>query len=445
MLGVLFLMRPVRAALVVALGAEMFLPELVTLKVPFMPPLDKHNLPYLCILVACLLRCPRRVTRLPKERWMVVLALLMLVGGVITGLTNGDSLVFGPGGEVFIRGLNLKDGLYMGIAGFVTTLLPMYLGYALFRKREDLNDLIAALAIAGLVYLPFAMVELRMSPQWHRWIYGYAQHDFLQTIRWGGYRPMVFMSHGLALARFLLASVICLVILARARRFLFGLPIRLLAWTQFLVLVACKSTGAIVFALVGVPIVALVKPKRQVLVAALLAFAIVLYPALRSSGLFPVAPILEAAGAVQTDRADSLAFRFINEDALLARARQRIFFGWGEYDRNAIRDEAGRKSSVFDGYWIIRLSVNGIVGFIAAFGPLLIPVLWARRLMPSVAQENDQWIVAGMASLLTLLALDLIPNGLFAYYPYLIAGVLTRRLRELTTEARRRELEPEAG
>ena len=228
MLGVLFLMRPVRAALVVAFGAEMFLPELVTLKVPFMPPLDKHNLPYLCILVACLLRCPKRVTRLPKERWMVAMALLMLAGGVLTGLTNRDSLVFGAGGEVFIRGLDLKDGMYMGISGFLATLLPMYLGYALFRKREDLGDLIAALAIAGLVYVPFAMVELRMSPQWHRWIYGYAQHDFLQTIRWGGYRPMVFMSHGLALARFLLASVICLVILARARRRLFGLPIRLL-------------------------------------------------------------------------------------------------------------------------------------------------------------------------------------------------------------------------
>ena len=441
MVGLFFVMRPVRAALAVALGAEMFLPEWVTLKVPLMPPFDKHNLPYLCILVACLLRCPGRVTKLPRERWMLVMALLLLAGGVLTSLTNGDTLILGTNGQVVIPGLNLKDGFYMGISEFLCTLLPLYLGYALLRKSEDFEDLVAGLAIAGMVYVPFVMIELRMSPQMHRWIYGYAQHDFLQTIRWGGYRPMVFMSHGLAVARFLLTSVFCLVILGRYRRALLGLPVRFLAWTQFLVLVACKSTGAIVFALVGIPLVALARPKRQLLVAALLASIIVLYPALRLFDVVPVARILEAAGAMQADRADSLAYRFNNEDAVLAHARERILFGWGEYDRNAVHDVDGQKISVLDGYWIIRLSINGVLGFITAFGPLLIPVLWARRRLSSFTRERDQWLVAGVAFTLTLITLDLIPNGLFAYSPYLIAGALTRRLRELKAEARERELE----
>ena len=436
MVGLFFVMRPGPAALAAAFGAEMFLPEWVTFKLPLMPPFDKHNLPYLCILVGCLLRCPGKVIKLPKERWIVVLALLLLAGGVLTSLTNGDSIILGSNGQVYIPGLNLKDGLYMGISEFLGTFLPLYLGYALFRKADDFGDLVAGVGIAGLVYVPFAMVELRMSPQWHRWIYGYAQHDFAQTLRWGGYRPMVFMSHGLAVARFFLASVFCLVIFGRYRRTLMGLPTRFWAWTQFLVLIACKSTGAIVFALAGIPLVALTKPKRQLLVAALLASIIVLYPALRLADLVPVGQILEAAGAVQTDRADSLAYRFSNEDAVLARTRKRIAFGWGEYDRNAIYDEEGRKISVLDGYWIIRLSMSGILGFITTFAPLLIPVLRARRLLPSVANEKDQWMVAGVALLLTFLSLDLIPNGLWAYYPYFIAGALTRRLRELRTEAR---------
>ncbi len=445
MVGVFFLLRPVQAALVVALGAEMFLPERVTFKVPLMPLFDKHNLPYFCILAACLLRHPAWVTKLPKQRWIVVLALLLLVGGVVTGLTNTDSLIFGTNEQVFIPGLNFKDGCYMGISNFVGTFLPLYLGYALCRKSEDFDQLVAALAIAGLVYIPFAMVELRMSPQWHRWIYGYAQHDFEQTIRWGGYRPMVFMSHGLALARFFLAAACSLVILGRYRHVLLGLPVRFLAWTQFLVLVACKSTGAIVFALAGIPLLALARPKRQLFVAALLAYTIVLYPVLRLSGIFPVARILDAAGSVEADRASSLAVRFENEDALLARARERMLFGWGEYDRSTVHDEEGQKTSVLDGYWIIRLSMNGIVGFITAFAPLLIPVLWARRLLPTIGSDKDQRLVAGVALLLTLLALDLIPNGLFAYYPYFIAGALTRRLRELRAEAQERELVPEAA
>ena len=201
MVGVFFVLRPALAALVVAFGAEMFLPEGASFKLPLMPYFDKHNLPYLCILAACLLRCPGRVTKLPKERWIVLLALLLVAGGVMTGMTNGDSLIFGGGEQVFIPGLTVKDGFFMGISQFLGTFLPFYLGYALFRRAEDFEDMIAALAIAGLVYIPFAMVELRMSPQWHRWIFGYAQHAFDQTIRWGGYRPMVFMSHGLGLAQ----------------------------------------------------------------------------------------------------------------------------------------------------------------------------------------------------------------------------------------------------
>lgn len=439
MVGVFFVMRPVPAALVVALGSEMFLPEGPAFKLPLMPYFGKHTLPYLCILIACLLRYPGRVTKPPREKWILGLALLLIVGGVLTSLTNKDSLVFGSEGQVFITGLDIKDGFYMGISNFVGTFLPFYLGYALFRKSEDLEQLAAGMAAAALVYIPFALVELRLSPQWHRWVYGYAQHSFDQTLRWGGYRPMVFMTHGLAVAQFFLAAAFFLVVLAKFRRRIFGLPIRFLAWTQLIVLIACKSTGSIVYALAGVPLLAWAKPKRQLLVAVVLAWITLFYPLLRLSGYFPVADLLDAARSVQTERADSLAFRFRNEDDLLARTRERIFFGWGEYGRNMVRDENGRSYSVFDGFWIIRLSVNGLVGFISSFGPLLIPVFLTRRHLALLVEEKSKWMVAGVAFTLTILAVDLIPNGLWACYPYLIAGALTRRLREAKAEKKERE------
>ncbi len=437
--GIFFVVRPVPAALIVALGGEMFLPEGASFKLPFMPIFDKHNLPCLCILVACLMRCPGRVTKLPKERWITLLALLLIVGAVITGFTNGDSLVFGDAGEVFVPGLTIKDGLAMGLSNFVGSFVPFYVAYALFRKSDDFEKLVSGLAIAGLVYIPFALVELRLSPQWHRWIYGYGQSAFDQTIRWGGYRPMIFMPHGLAVARFFLTATFFLVILVKFRRTLVGLSTRFLAWTQFIVLVACKSTGAIIFALAGVPLLALAKPKRQLLVAAVLAWITVLYPLLRLSGIFPVKGVLDAAGVVGAERTESLAFRFVNEDALLARARSRIFFGWGEYGRNVIHDGLGKGVSILDGYWIIRLSVNGLVGFIATFGPLLIPILLARRRLSSFRDEKDKVIVAGVAFTLAILALDLIPNGQWGCYSFLIAGALTRRLRALKEDSRERE------
>lgn len=437
-----FVMRPVPAALLVAFGTEMFLPEGTHYKFPFMPEFDKHNLPYLCILIACLLRCPGRVTKLPKEWWINLLALAVVAGGVITGLTNKDSLTFGNAQQVFIPGLTIKDGFFMGISSFFEAFVPFYVGYALFRSRDDFGRMVTGLAIAGLVYVPFALVELRMSPQWHRWVYGYGQSVFDQTIRWGGYRPMIFMSHGLALARFFVATVFALVILGKTRRRLFGLPLRFLAWMQFLVLVACKSTGAIVLAVAGLPLLIFAKPKRQLQVATVLAWITVLYPVLRFSGIFPVGSMLEAAGTLQSERAGSLAFRFVNEDALLARARERFIFGWGEYGRNVVHDEEGKSTSVLDGHWIIRLGVNGLVGFITTFGPLLIPVLWARRRVAGMSDSRDQVAIAGIAFTLTFLALDLIPNGLWACYPFFIAGALSRRIREVVAEERSAAFEP---
>jgi hypothetical protein len=140
---------------------------------------------------------------------------------------------------------------------------------------------------------------------------------------------------------------------------------------------------------------------------------------------------LDAAGALQEDRRGSLAFRFANEDLLLAHARERLLFGWGTYGRNRVFDAAGRDISVTDGFWIIILGIAGLVGFLVAFGVLLWPVIWARRRLRNHGDDQDKRHLAGLALILALTAVDLIPNGLWCYYPYLFAGALMRRLREL--------------
>jgi len=236
-----------------------------------------------------------------------------------------------------------------------------------------------------------------------------------------------------------LAATLSLIMLARSRRRIFGLSTRFLAWTQFVVLVACKSTGSIIYAIGSGPLVALAKPKRQLLVAVILAWITLLYPLLRLSGVFPVASFLEAAGALQEERAGSLGVRFFNEDTLLARARERLLFGWGEYGRNIVRDQYGNSLSVLDGFWIIRLSMNGLVGFLSNFGPLLVPVFLTRRHLSRFAKDRDKVFMAGGAITLVLLTVDLIPNAMWASYPFMIAGALTRRLREAKAEPREGE------
>ncbi|HEX9298371.1 MAG TPA: hypothetical protein VF881_21185 [Polyangiaceae bacterium] len=419
-----FLTRPERATVFVLLGALLFLPERVHFKFPYLPPLTKENIPYLCVLVGMLLRAPRRVLHLPRERWLTFLTLALLAGAIGTALTNEDTLRYGTYRITIVPGLTVKDGLFTGIDQALRAALPLYLGLAIFRTPRDLRDLLAGFAIAGLIYIPFTLVEMRMSPQFHYWVYGYHQHSFLQTMRWGGYRPMVFMSHGLALARFLVVAIMAALLVAPQRRTLLGIPTRVAAGLLFVALILCKSTAAIAYGVFAILLLVLGRVRLRQAVAIALAAVVVLYPALRAADLFPVTNMVSVASDVDTDRQQSLQFRFENEDALLAKARQRIVFGWGEYNRSAIFDDMGRPSSVTDGHWIVLFGILGAVGFASAFGMLLLPVFLARRRLRAIPDKSTRMLLAGTSLILGVIAIDLIPNGLFANYPYLMAGAL---------------------
>src|SRR5215471_3878004 len=433
------LMRPERAAALVILGGVIFLPEagggasLVTFfRFPFIPHLTKDNIPYICVLLGLLIRAPGRLKNRPKERWFTVLLVALILGGLATGLTNGDALRYGKYQIREITGLTLKDGAYIAFNETLHVGLPFFLGACPFRTPKSLRDFLAAFAVAGLLYIPFALVEMRLSPQFHNWVYGYHQHSFDQTLRWGGYRPMVFMAHGLSLARFfLIAFVAALLVASKKRKKILGLSTRAVGVLLLVTIVLCKSTGAILLAAAALPLVAFGGTRLRQGVAVAITSVVLLYPALRGANLFPISEMLEAAGEVAAEREQSLLFRFQNEDQLLAKARERIFFGWGEYGRNSNYDEFGRPASVTDGFWIVLMSCYGLVGFVAEFGILLIPIFLARRRLPKIRDKDDAMLIAGLSLLLAVVAIDLLPNGLWSPYPYLLAGALTGATRSI--------------
>jgi hypothetical protein len=425
-----FATTPQRAAVWTVLGYELFMPEVASFKFPLMPYLDKHNLPYVCIMIGCLLKCPGKVTRVPKERWFVVLTIVVIVGGLLTSWTNRD-----PAHREFmlppLPGLDLKDGCSLAITLFTTTALPFYVGYALFRTGVDLRALLAGFAAGSFIYIPFELWEIRFSPNIHRLVYGFFQDAFDETMRWGGYRPLVFMKHGLALARFSVVATMAAFVFGPKPRSVFGIPWKVGKWILATMLVLCKSTGAIIFAAFSLPLLTRNKPKRTLRVALVLASIVLLYPALRLSELFPTTQIVQLSNSTMgADRTSSIDFRFHCEESLLARARERAVFGWGSYGRNFSYDMHGRPT-VSDGQWIILFGMFGVVGFAAAFGILLAPIFRCRKNMRAIADPDDQKLVAGACLILAIIAADLLPNGMWGYYPYLLAGALTRVTREL--------------
>lgn len=427
-IGLVFVTTPQRAVILAVLGSELFMPEVVNFKFPFMPAWDKHTLPYVCVLIGCLLKRPRLVTRVPKERWILVLTILLVGGGIATGLANSQAMersLLTP-----LPGLNLKDSLALSATDFVNAAMPFYVGYVLFRRGADLRLLLAGFSVGAVIYIPFELWEIRMSPQLHRIVYGFFQDAFDETVRWGGYRPLVFMKHGLALARFSVIAAMAPFVFGARPRAVFGVPWSAMRWFLLVVLVLCKSTGAVLYLILSLPLLLWSRPRRELAVATLLSAIVVLYPVLRMSALIPTEQILQLSHSiVGPERTQSVQFRFENEDKLLAHARERPVFGWGSYGRNFVFDRYG-KPAVSDGYWIIQFGGLGMVGFMGSFGFLLLPIYLARRRLPRIGDPDDRRLIAGTSMILAIVAVDLLPNGMWGLYPFLLSGALAGVTRE---------------
>jgi len=430
-----FTMRPERAALASIFGGLLFLPEVTSFRLPMLPPFTKQTIPYLSVLLAYTVRRPKRVWRLPEEKWVLLVVAALVVDGIGIWRTNRDPLVVGDWHKLTLPGLTFTDGMFLALDNIFTCAIPFFLGGVIVRDVNDLLGLLRTLVKAALVYSFFALIELRMSPQLHRWIYGFAQHSFSQAIRFGGYRPMIFMAHGLAVGLFFSVSLMASTGLPAGVRVWRMKPRTVFIYLAIMVLL-CKSTSAAVYALACVPIMVFAKPRKAQKMAMVLAAVVLAYPSLRQAGLFPTEQVVSAATSlVGAERAESMAFRFRNEDALTEKARERPWFGWGAYGRNVNYDENARPVSVTDGLWIIDLSMGGMMAFASLFGLLVIPIFLAAKRLGKLPPDETR-LVSSLSLMVAVTAIDLLPNGLFSNYPYFLSGALLAVSQSLVKNAK---------
>ncbi len=417
-------MRPNQAAMLVILGGMLFLPEGSYFDAPLVPPFGKHEIAAICALLGLLVRSPGRL-RLPRlGRGADFFLVLVGLSGTITIFLNHDAVSYGP---TLLPGMRLRDVLSFGIRDVLDVLLPYLVGRMCIQSTRDVRALLRVVLGLGLVYSLLIMFELRFSPNLHRWIYGHhAREDFSQTIRWGGYRPTVFMEHGLAVA--LLAMVVALfaAVQTRLRKRHWGLPSW--CWTLYftVIMVLCRGTGAILLGTVALVAILWTSPRKQLRLAAIVATICFIYPCLRFTGFFPKDTIVNlASSAISPDRAASIKVRFDNEDLLMEHVDKRLWFGWGSNGRNRIYDSEGNDTVITDGYWIILLSVGGVTLLYCMFGVMLMSIFSALRVLRKVPERSDQQILAGLALVAACYVFDLLPNGMFNQAPLFYAGALT--------------------
>jgi hypothetical protein len=305
--------------------------------------------------------------------------------------------------------------------------------------------LLKSLPTALIFYSLPMLLELRISPQLHRLAYGYHPHEFIQQVRAGGYRPVVFLEHGLALALLTSLAVIAAVIATRAKWRILRAPAGAVAGYLGVLLLLCKSLAAIIYATVLTPVVLFTRPRTWVKVACVAILIVCAYPLLRWHGVIPVERISAAANSISADRSGSFNLRIRNEAQLLAKANEKPLLGWGTWGRNRVYDRnTGRDLSVTDGQWIIQFGMYGWFGYLSLFGLLAASAFGAlRNLSNKVTPATIA--LGGLTLLLAVYVIDLIPNANQMSLTLLLAGsvaasgrvrVPTRRERTAPEPAR---------
>lgn len=409
---------PTKAMIVSFLGGLLFLPQKAGFKLPLIP--DYQGMIATCygILIAILIFDSQIFSKF-KPSWIDIPIILFGVSPLLSSLSNG---------------LGLYDGINASISQLTQWAMPYFLGRLYLNNFSGLKELAINIVKGGLLYVPLCLYEIRMSPQLHRIVYGYFPHSFAQTSRYDGWRPQVFMQHGLMLGLFMMTATLVAIWLWQGKviKEIWRIPIIWVIVILFITFVLIKSTGAYVLMIAGLMIMVCAKFLRLNLPLILLMISILTYLAIASTGNFNGDQLVSlTTNLTSSERAESLEFRFDNEQLLGERARERILFGWGGWGRNRVFEENWKGEiediTVTDSLWIIVLGVNGLFGLITLITSLLLPVFYFAVIRyPAKTWFYPQVTSAAVLGIsLTLFVVDCLVNAMFNPIFPLISGGLS--------------------
>lgn len=403
---------PRRAVIATFLGGWMFLPLLVV-KFQGFPDLSKVSVTSATVMLAIAAFDGGRLLSF-RPRWFDLPMLAWLIVPFVSSTVNQRGMYDGASRM-------LEAILYWGI--------PYLAGRLYFTDLVAVRELAIGLFLSGLIYMPLCLWEIRMSPQLHNQIYGWRASGHLRGGGLGlpGYRPNVFIGHGLQLSMFMLTATIAGFWLwkTKAMRELWGFPTGLLVAGLWGTTILCKVLGAIVLLHLGFIALSATKWLRTSVIVLLLILAPVGYMVTRTTGAFTGETLLRFARLINEDRADSLQFRLDAEGGILANAKQKPVFGFGSDPewRARLSDDPNAKPVITDGMWIIAFGQAGMVGLIAFTLAMLLPPLLIWRRMPVAFWEHPAFApVVGLAVLMVCFMIDSLFNATLSMVSLLIAG-----------------------
>lgn len=410
-----FTLKPHHAVLCSVIGGTLLLP-MAGYNLPGIPPFTKSTAISLGLVLGGRMSGKRQGARF---RWQFV-DLPMLLWCLIPLATS----------------LSNNLGWYDGLAGVWGTTftwgIPYFSGRIYFDTTEKLQDLCRALVIGGLIYLPLCLYEIRMSPQLSNMIYGFFPHSFAQHVRYGGFRPIVFMQHGLMVSLWMAATTLTAFWLWRtgAVKKIKNIPMSLIVTLLILTTVLCKSANGWFALALGFGCYLLFRLFKSVRPFQMLLLFIPVYIALRISGTLDGATVENfASNFVDADRVSSLSIRLLQEDLFIEKMLHRPLLGWGGFDRSwPIDPDTGMNAiQMIDALWLICVSTYGIFGIsFLVSGMLIGPWLALKYLRKITYSVEFNHIAPILLSLIVFLFLiDSLVNGMVNSVYILISGALS--------------------
>lgn len=367
----LFSRFPARKAVVISfIVAWLYLPQ-AELQLPGLPDYTKISATCYGILLATLIYDAGRFAAF-RPSWIDI---PMLIWAVISPYASSIS-----------NGLGAYDGVSSALNGVVFWGIPYLLGRLYINNLEGFRMLATGIFIGGLSYVPLCLFENRFSPQLHRIVYGdLAFADFGQSVRLGGFRPTVFLQHGLAVGAFMMVATLAGVWLWQTKilKQLWGIKMKWLVAALFITFVLIKSSGAYALFATGLLIMFVGRRFKTALPVFIIVILIVayLYNSAALDNLVAKQLIAFLSDIFPADRVASLSFRFENEDYLVPKAQERPWFGWGGYGRSLVPIGDYGRITVQDSLWVIAFGNQGGVGLVSLYVSMLLPVVslfWLR-------------------------------------------------------------------
>ena len=404
------------------LAGFLLLPVRTGFDAPGFPNLDKTLIPNLSVLLWSIIFARYKIIVIPRSKILIGLMLLYILSPFFTMLNNQEPVRLSVSS---LPGMNFYDATTI-FAQQLIELLVFLIGYSSFKTENDIRDILKALVIAALVYSIPILWEVRFSPQLHAQLYGFSPSEFGQQMRASGFRATVFLGHGLTVAIFVGMAIVAAIGLWRDRTRVLGLSGAAYSIYLLLILILCKSLGALILATIFGIASYLLRYRHIVTLLAISGLIVLGYPVLRGAGLIPINAIAEISAEFSTDRAASLQTRIDNEELLLEKVAEKPIFGWGTWGRGRIykTDWSGKynyDATITDGTWIIIISSFGWLGYIATFGLIAYPTARAFQNRKLFAKSPSFVMLLGV---LVVNLLDLLPNSSLLPITWLIAGAL---------------------